>query len=91
MKTIKVEEIPAELKAREFLRTLDLGQGEVVFEEGGRACFVMIPAEALHLRRRAKQELLVLIDGLRRRNPAANSDDVLAELEEVDGREPLAP
>ncbi|HKI35462.1 MAG TPA: hypothetical protein VKA46_26635 [Gemmataceae bacterium] len=90
MKTIKVEEIPAELKARDFLASLDPSEGEIVFEQGGQAWFVAVPAGVLEQRRRAKEALFLLVDGLRGRNPGADSDEILKELEEVDCPEPPA-
>lgn len=91
MTTIKVEEIPADLKAREFLESLDPSQGEVVVEQGGRARLVFYSASVLEQRRRAKDELFTLIDGLRQRNPQGDSDDVLGELEALDHPERSVP
>ncbi len=91
MKTIKVEEIPAELKAREFLASLDPSDGEVVFEQGGQAWFVVLPPGLLERRQRAKARLFSLIEELRRRNPGVDSEDVLCELEKLDHPERSAP
>jgi hypothetical protein len=91
MKTIRVEEIPADLRAREFLESLDVSQGEVVFEQGGQARLVVMSTGLLELRRRAKAELFLMIKGLRSRNPSTDADDVLSDLEEWDRAEQSCP
>jgi hypothetical protein len=84
MKTIKAEDIPATASARDFLRTLDVSQGEVVFEQNGEPRLVLVSAKMLRQRRQAKDRLFALIDEMRHRNGELNSDDVLRDLEELD-------
>jgi len=91
MKTIKVEEIPAELKARDFLASLGPSQEKVVLEQGGQAWLVVLPAGLLERRQHAKAQLFSLIEELRQRNPEVDSEDVLCELEELDHPKCSAP
>ena len=79
MKAINVEEIPA--AAREFLQSLDVSHGEVVIEEHGQPRLVVADARALEQRRQAKEQLFAVVQGIRRRNPNLDSEDVLRELE----------
>jgi len=82
--TIRVEDIPVEETARQFLQSLDLSQREVVLEQNGELRGVWMPAKVLEQRRQAKNQLSTLVDRIRRQNPDLNSDDVLRELEELD-------
>jgi hypothetical protein len=82
MKTIQVEDIP--VAARQFLQSLDVSQGEVVIEEGGRPRLIVTDARSLEQRRAAKQELFAVVERIRRCHPALDSDEVMRELEEVE-------
>lgn len=82
MKTIQVEEIP--VAARQFLQSLDVSQGEVVIEEAGQPRLIVADARSVEQRRVAKQQLFAVVEQIRRRNPALDSDEVMRELEEVE-------
>ncbi len=84
MKTIKTEDIPADAKAREFLDSVDLSQGEVVLLQNGRARMVLVSAKMLEQRRRAQAQFFALIGRLHQRHGGLDSDEVLSELEELD-------
>jgi len=84
MKTIKTEDIPADAKAREFLDSVDLSQGEVVLLQNGQARMVLVSAKMLEQRRRAQAQFFALIDRLHQRHGGLDSDEVLSELEELD-------
>lgn len=85
MKMIKAEEIP--VNARQFLQSLDLSDGEIVFNQQGAPWLVVVPANFLEQRHRAKQQVFALIEEIRRRNPEGDSDEILGELEELDHTE----
>src|SRR5262249_41067264 len=91
MKTIKVEEIPADAAARDFIQALDVSHEEVVFEKNGRPHAVLVSGEMLEQRRQAKERLFALIGRIQARNPDVSSDDVLDELEAMDHPERGAP
>jgi hypothetical protein len=91
MKTIKAEEIPAEAGARDFLQSLDLSHGEVVLEQNGKPRMVLMSAQLLEQRQRAKEELFALICRLHRQHAGLDSEVVLGELEEIDHPERAAP
>ncbi len=84
MKTIKLEDIPVDARAQDYLQGLDLSREEVLIEMNGRPHAVLISGEMHELRRQAKEQLFTLIDQIQRRNPDVNSDDVLDELETLD-------
>ncbi len=87
MKTIKIEDIPPDAKAREFLAALFPSREDVILEQGGQARLALVDARVLEQRGVAKEQLFTLIDGLRRRNEEVDSDAVLEELEEFDKQE----
>lgn len=91
MKTIKAEDIPADAKAREFLDSVDLSQGEVVLVQNGKARMVLVSAKMLEQRRQAQAQLFALINRLHQGHDGLDSDEVLRELEEFDhpGPSPL--
>jgi hypothetical protein len=80
MKTIQAEQIPEELSVCEFVDTLDLSE-DVVIEKGGRPCVVLVSPKAIEQRQQARARLFSLIDSIRGRNPTADADKVLTELE----------
>ena len=69
MKTIKADDIPVEVSAGQFLRSLDLSREEVVFEEGGEVRVVLMSPRVLEQRRQAREQLFAVIDQIRRRTP----------------------
>lgn len=83
MKTIRAEDIPADLSAVEFLRSLDLSE-EVVVESKGAPRIVLMSAQSVQQRREAKDRLFLLIDNIRREHPDTDADAILAELEDHD-------
>lgn len=86
MKTIRAEELPADLSAVDFLQSLDLTE-DVLFEKNGEPRAVIISARALQEQREAKDRLFALIDQIRQEHAEADSDEILAELEEYDRQE----
>ena len=91
MKTIKADDIPVEVSARQFLRSLDLSREDVVFEEGGEARVVLMSPRVLEQRRQAREQLFAVIDQIRRRNPMLDSHTVMGELETLDQSERAIP
>ena len=91
MKTIKADDIPVEVSARQFLRSLDLSREEIVFEEGGEARVVLMSPRMLEQRRQARDQLFALMDQIRRRNPMLDSDTVLSDLETLDQSKRATP
>ena len=87
MRTIKTEEIPPDTKAREFLDSVDLSEGEVVLVQNGKARMVMVSAKMLEQRRKAQEQLFALIDRIHQRHNGLDSEEVLGELEELDHAE----
>ena len=90
MKTIRAEELPADLSAAEFLQSLDLTEDTVV-EKNGEPRVVLTSAAALRRQREARDQLFALIDRIRARHPDADADEVLDELERDDGPERHRP
>ncbi len=90
LRTIRAEDIPADLKARQFLQSLDLSREELVFEDNGEARIVLLSAKTLEQRRQAREQLFALIDRIQSRHPNGDSDAVLRELEEIDADESRA-
>lgn len=87
MKTIRTEELPADLRAADLFASLDVSQEEIVIESRGEPTFVPISAASLRQRREAKERLFTLIEGVRQNHPSLDSDNLLTELEECDLRE----
>lgn len=81
MKTIRIEDIPADENARTFLESLDLSEGEIVLERLGGPQLIILSPGILKERRRAKARFFELVDQIHGRNPDLDSDEVLAELE----------
>ena len=57
---------------------------EIVFEEGGEAHVVLMSPRVLEQRRQARDQLFVLMDQIRGRNPMLDADTVLSDLETPD-------
>ena len=86
MKTIKAEEIPIDEDARQFLRSLDLSGGEIIIEQDGKPALVISPPDMLRQREDAKRKFFALVSQIRQEHPDLNSDDILAELEDLDSQ-----
>lgn len=80
MKTIRAEELPQELTAVEFLRSLDPSE-DILVEAEGRPRVMLLSARSVQLRRAARERLFELIHAVRARHPDADSDEILSELE----------
>jgi PHD/YefM family antitoxin component YafN of YafNO toxin-antitoxin module len=90
MKTIRAEEIPDDLSAIDFLQSLDLSE-EVVVEKNGEPRCVLMSADTLQQQREARKRLFALIGRIRQQHAGADSDEILAELEEQDRLDQLRP
>jgi hypothetical protein len=84
MKTIKLDEIPANANARDYLQGLDVSREEVLFEKNGQPHLLISSGKQVEQQRQAKERLFAVIESLHRQNPGVNSEDVLHELEEID-------
>jgi hypothetical protein len=80
MKTIRAEELPEDLTALEFLRSLDPSE-EILIETDGRPRVVILSLKSVEQRKAAQARLFHLIDDIRARHPDADSDEVLKDLE----------
>ena len=81
MKTLRIEDIPAEATARQFLQALNLPQDGLLIEEGGEPRLMLVAPEEYRQRREAKQRLFAVIDRIRQRHPDGDSDELLGELD----------
>jgi hypothetical protein len=84
MKTIKAEEIPRDQDARQFLQSLDVSSGEILFEQDGKPRLIFVSADIFRQRQEAKQKFFALVERIQRDHPDLDSEAVLSELEELD-------
>jgi hypothetical protein len=90
MKTIRSEDLPEGLSAREFLEGLKVSE-DVRFESHGELRAVLISPQTFDGRRRARSRLFELIQSIRGQHAELDSDTLLVELESSDDAACLNP